>query len=224
MIHDHIEINPPGPVKKSIIWLHGLGADGNDFVPVVNALQLPANAGIRFVFPHAPVIPVTLNQGYKMRAWYDINGLSIEENLDHRVDADGIHASIDRINRLIAHEETLGTPTNQIILAGFSQGAVIALTCGLRHAKPLGGILALSGYLPLAEPLFQTAPIANKAVPIFMAHGTEDTIVPYSSGEIAYKLLKREGYHVEWHSYPMPHSVSPAEIKDISQWIQLNQQ
>jgi phospholipase/carboxylesterase len=211
-----IEIDQKMASTHSIIWLHGLGADGGDFVPIVPALQLPDNLGIRFVFPHAPVMPVTVNNGYQMRAWYDIYGM----NIDHRIDKTGMTQSIGLVEQLIENEVARGIPTNRIILAGFSQGAVIALLTGLRYAKPLAGILALSGYLPFADELLQQASNANRQVPIFIAHGNQDFIVPFALGEAAYLTLQQAGYPVEWHSYPIQHSVSENEIRDISHWLQ----
>jgi len=212
-----IEINPTNlPPKKSIIWLHGLGADGSDFVPIVSELGLPASLGIRFVFPNAPIMPVTINQGYEMRAWFDIYGLSIAA----KIDTAGIALSISQLELLIQHEESQGIETTNIILAGFSQGAVVALMTGLCYPKPLGGIMALSGYLPLADETLKKASAANRDIPIFIAHGTEDTIVPYTLGKATYAALMQAGYPASWHSYPMPHSVCADEVNDISQWIQ----
>ena len=211
-----IEINPAGQAEKCIIWLHGLGADGNDFVPIVPELHLPATMPVRFVFPHAPIMPVTINNGYKMRAWFDIYDIS----KNAKIDESGIADSVTTVAKLITRETARGIDTSDIILAGFSQGAVIALTTGLCYPQRLGGIIALSGYLPLADKVFARASQVNRDLPIFIAHGTEDPIVPFTHGKGTYMALKREGYPVTWHSYPMPHSVCAPEIKDISQWLQ----
>ncbi|SRR5579883_1621545 len=211
-----IEIDPAGPTQRTIIWLHGLGADGSDFVPVASELHLPAELGVRFVFPHAPIMPVTINNGYEMRAWFDIPAMAIHENIDEK----GIAKSVESLKLLIKRETSRGILTKHIILAGFSQGAMIALTAGLNYPDPLGGILALSGCLPLANKVFEKASAAHQHIPIFIGHGTEDTIVPYALGKATYVALKQRGYPVSWHSYPMPHSVSGEEIRDIRQWIQ----
>lgn len=209
-----IEINPSRSPVGTIIWLHGLGADGNDFVPMVSELNIPENLPLRFVFPNAPVIPVTINNGYQMRAWYDI----VSMNVDQHADQKGIDASVNQLQQLIAHEKNNGIPSEKIVLAGFSQGAVIALTTGLTLTERLGGILALSGYLPHAEQITQTA-TANHATPIFLAHGTEDTVVPYALGKLIHSVLQKQGFAVSWHSYTMPHSVCGQEIQDIQKWL-----
>jgi phospholipase/carboxylesterase len=212
----YVEINPTTPCQKTVIWLHGLGADGHDFVPIVSELQLPASTGIRFLFPHAPVMPVTLNNGYEMPAWFDIYDLA-RINV---VDENGIKKSIATVEALIAKEEARGISSNNIILAGFSQGAVIALITALGFTKPLGGVLALSGYLPMAEKVLQHATTVNRTLPIFVAHGTADSVLPFAFGEATYKALTQAGYQVDWHSYNMPHTVCPEEIRDISAWLQ----
>ncbi len=212
---DSIQINPTAAHKASIIWLHGLGADGNDFASIVPELHLSNDLGIRFVFPHAPMIPVTINGGYVMRAWYDIVSLDV----DKHADKNGIQQSVALLTQLIDHEVSLGIPTNKIIVAGFSQGAVVALTTGLTYAKQLGGILALSGYLPDATNVLTNAADANKTTPIFVGHGTQDTVVPYFLGQQTESALTTAGYTVAWHSYPMPHSVCMEEIDDIGRWI-----
>lgn len=210
-----LQINPPTTAKRSVIWLHGLGADGSDFIPIVPELRLPESLGIRFIFPHAPIMPVTLNHGYEMRAWYDIYGL----DRNAKIDTPGIAASVRRVEHLIEQEIKQGIPSDQIIVAGFSQGAVIALSTGLTFTQPLGGIIALSGYLPNAKFIIETASPANQTIPIFLAHGTEDTVVPYALGKAAYLTLEEAHYAVDWHSYVMGHSVCPQEINDISLWI-----
>jgi len=211
-----IEINPKTAPTHSIIWLHGLGADGHDFAPMVPELKLPSALSVRFVFPHAPLRPVTINNGYVMRAWYDI----VSMNMDQRVDKLGMDESVLNLRQLINNELDLGIPLNKIILAGFSQGSVIALMTGLGLEHALGGILFLSGYFPFAqETLSQMNPEVLKT-PIFIAHGTEDTVVPYQAGLGSMDLLKRAGFDVTWHSYKMGHSVCPQEIQDISVWMQ----
>ena len=212
---NYIEINPDTRAKCSVIWLHGLGADGSDFVPIVSELMLPESLGVRFIFPHAPIMPVTINQGYRMRAWFDIYDLAIAG----KIDGEGIARSVRTVETLIEREKESGIPTNKIILAGFSQGAVITLATGLRYADNLGGLLALSGYLPHAEELLLNASDANKSTPIFIAHGTEDPIVPYMLGEATYLALKQAHYPVSWHAYPMQHSVCAEEVIDISAWM-----
>lgn len=210
-----IEINPAKTPKNCIIWMHGLGADGHDFVPVVEQLNLPENLSIRFVFPHAPLRPVTINNGYTMRAWYDITSLS----LDQRIDQKGIVDSMMAIHTLIQQEVGRGIPSEKIILGGFSQGAVMSIAAGLSYSQRLGGILALSGYPPSTDSLFAQASTANRSTPIFLAHGTQDSVVPFFLGEMLKNLLDQHGYSVNWHSYPIAHSVSAEEIMDIKQWI-----
>jgi phospholipase/carboxylesterase len=204
------------PIEYSVIWLHGLGADGHDFVPIVSELRLPKELSVRFIFPHAPVMPVSVNNGYEMRAWYDITSLSI----DRQVDRTGIVRSVAAVELLIESEIESGVPAQHIFLAGFSQGAVIALNTGLKTTKRLAGIIALSGYLPFADEAIAAANPVNRDTPIYIAHGTQDPIVPFVLGETAATELQAAGYAVSWHSYPMAHSVCPTEIADISAWIQ----
>jgi len=205
--------NETGPSPRAaIIWLHGLGADGHDFEPIVPELEMPSVPAARFVFPHAPVQPVTINGGARMRAWYDVTN-------DGRQDATGIRASQARVEALIARECSRGIAPGAIVLAGFSQGGAIALHTGLRHPERLAGILALSTYLPLPDTLEKEAAQANRDVPIFMAHGTEDPLIPLSWAARSRDLLISLGYSVEWHEYPMPHSVCPEEIADVSRWL-----
>ncbi len=199
----------PSP-QHSVIWLHGLGADGNDFVPVAEALSLP---DMRFIFPHAPMRPVTLNGGYVMRAWYDIYALDLSSGEDR----EGIMASSDRIAKLIAREGERGIPAHHVFLAGFSQGGAVALFSGLSHAERLAGIIALSTYLPLAETI--KAHPANSKTPIFMAHGRDDEIIPFSAGIASKERLLNLGHELAWHDYEMGHSVCQQEIADISAWI-----
>lgn len=210
-----IEINPDQPAIGTVILLHGLGADGNDFVPLVKELHLPPNLPLRFVFPNAPLRPVTINNGYVMPAWYDI----ISMNIDQRADQNGMYESVAAINHFIDNEIKLGTPSQNIILAGFSQGAVIAMTCGIRLKQPLAGILAMSGYLPFADELVAEADDINRKIPIFMGHGTQDPIIPYNVGLSAFDVLKRAGFAVNWHSYAMAHSVCDKEVQEISAWL-----
>lgn len=209
-----IEINPKMEAKASVIWLHGLGADGNDFVPIVPELQL-TDLPVRFIFPNAPQIPVTINNGYIMRAWYDIVSMNVERHADEK----GIMNSVTLINDLITNEERRGIGAEKIILAGFSQGAVIALTTGLTYSKKLGGILALSGYLPRADQVFANASAANKSISIFLAHGMQDPIVPFMLGTITRDLLSQQNYNVNWHQYMMAHSVCAEEVRDIGGWM-----
>ena len=199
----------------SVIWLHGLGADGNDFAPIVPELVSPRWPALRFVFPHAPVRPVTVNGGMPMRAWYDILGF----DLLSRQDAAGIRASIAEVEALIAREQARGVPSERIVLAGFSQGGAVALAAGLRHAQRLAGIVALSTYLPLADTLAAERSAANAQVPIFWGHGTQDPVVALQRGLDSRDALEALGYAVQWHAYPMPHSVCAEEIADLRRWF-----
>jgi phospholipase/carboxylesterase len=201
-----------GTAEAAVIWLHGLGAAGHDFEPIVPELGLPATLRLRFVFPHAPVQPVTINGGLAMRAWYDITN-------DGRQDAAGIRASQQRVEALIEREKSRGVAPARIVLAGFSQGGAIALHTGLRHPERLAGILALSTYLPLADTLAAEAHPANREAPIFMAHGTEDSLIPLARARASRDALQALGYQVEWHEYPMPHSVCAEEIAHIGAWL-----
>jgi phospholipase/carboxylesterase len=205
-----------GPAPKgSVIWMHGLGADGWDFVPIVRELPLPEGLDLRFIFPHAPTRPVTINNGYVMRAWYDI----ALQDLARKPDERGIRESQAQVEALIAREKGRGVAADKIVLAGFSQGGAIALQAGLRHAESLAGIVALSTYLTLQDSLEREAATANKRTPIFMAHGTQDAIVPIDLAEASRKVLEARGYDVEWHGYPMPHSVCPEEVEHLGAWL-----
>ena len=204
----------PNP-SAAVIWLHGLGADGHDFAGLVPELDLSNCPPIRFVFPHAPSMPVTVNGGYVMPAWYDILG----PNLVSQQDAAGIQASERAIVALIAHEVARGIPAERIVLAGFSQGCAMALHTGLRLPQRLAGIMALSGYLPLADRLAAERHSANARTPVFMAHGTQDPVVVLARGEASRDALATLGQPVQWHSYPMPHSLHPREIADISAFL-----
>jgi phospholipase/carboxylesterase len=214
-----IEVETADKPDHAVIWLHGLGADGSDFVPVVTELGLPASLGIRFVFPHAPEIPVTCNGGYVMPAWYDI--LSLEKN-NRIIDEAGILASCTAVRRLIAREQQRGIPCEHIVLAGFSQGGAVAYTTALTHPEPLAGIVALSTYIPSQRLIPNAATSANRAIAIFSAHGTEDDVVSLEMGKQAKSFLDDAGYQTSWHEYSMPHSVCLAEIKDIGQWFRHN--
>ena len=199
----------------SVIWLHGLGADGNDFASIVPQLDLRGCPPIRFIFPHAPSMPVTINGGYVMPAWYDILGA----NLVDRQDAAGIQKSEKSIVALIEQEVARGIPYERIVLAGFSQGCAMALHTGLRLPHRLAGIMALSGYLPLAGQFVAERHTANAKTPVFMAHGTQDPVVILKRGEDSRDALKALGHPVQWHTYPMPHSVHPQEIKEIAAFL-----
>ena len=202
----------PSP-RAAIVWMHGLGADGHDFAPIVPELRVPVP--VRFVFPHAPMRAVTINFGAVMRAWYDVRGVGGER----REDADGVRASQARIEALIARERARGIAANRLVLAGFSQGGAMALHTGLRHPERLAGILALSCALPLGDTLEAEASPANRDVPIFMAHGTHDDMIPLARARGAHDVLVRLGFPVEWHQYPMPHAVCAEEIADVSAWL-----
>lgn len=201
--------------KFSVIWLHGLGADGNDFGPIVPELIARDWPAIRFVFPHARVRPISVNGGARMRAWYDITGFEIAQ----RQDEAGIRYSMTELEELIAREVERGIPSSRIFLAGFSQGAAMVLSGGLRHAQRLAGIIALSGYVPLADALATERSEENRGVPIFMAHGSVDPIVPQPLGMLGRDFLRNLGYGVDWHSYPMAHQVCAEEILDLRNWM-----
>jgi len=204
-----IEIETGKNPAACIIWMHGLGADGNDFVPIVRELDLPRVQ---------PMRPVTLNNGYVMRAWYDVSYGDLEGR-SRRPDEAGVRASHEAIGRLIARETGRGVATEKIVLAGFSQGGAMALHTGLRYPQRLAGMMALSTYLPLAEHLAHEAAPVNAGTPIFMAHGTDDPVVPYAMGAGSRELLGKMGYDVAWHEYPMQHSVCLEEVQDIAAWL-----
>jgi phospholipase/carboxylesterase len=207
----------PNP-QASVIWMHGLGADGNDFVPVVQELDLSGAPDIRFVFPHAPMQPVSINNGYVMRAWYDIKWGDLEGR-SKQADEKGVRASQAAIGQLIEREVASGIATAKIVLAGFSQGGAIALQTGLRYPKKLAGVMALSTYLPLAETFDKEATAANRRTPVFMAHGTQDGVVAYQMGARSRDLLVQHGFDVQWREYPMQHSLCIEEIYDIAAWL-----
>jgi len=211
-----ITLEPQGPPDASVIWLHGLGADGHDFEPIVRELGLTRGHGIRFVFPHAPVRAITINGGMEMRAWYDIS----DQGLERGVDESGIRKSAETIAALIESQVTAGIDSTRVVLAGFSQGGAIALHLGLRYHRRIAGILALSSYLPLAESLSLEAANMQDNLPIFIGHGTHDPLVPEKFGAQSAKMLEIAGYLVEYHTYPMEHAVCAEEIRDISSWIQ----
>jgi phospholipase/carboxylesterase len=210
-----IELETGAHPDASVVWLHGLGADGNDFVPIVEEMRLPSSLSLRFVFPHAPVRAVTLNNGFRMRAWYDI----VPGDLRNRVDISGVRTSQSQVEALMAREVERGVDARRIVLAGFSQGGAIALYAGLRHAQRLAGIVALSTYVVQPETLVAEASAANRDVPIFMAHGTADPMIPVALGEASRRALEAAGYAVEWHTYPMPHSVVWEEIEAVSAFL-----
>lgn len=205
-----------GEPEYCVIWLHGLGADGHDFLPIVPELKLPETPGIRFIFPHAPEQPVTINGGYVMRAWYDV----VSADLTAHQDQAGILRSAELIREVIEDQARQGISRNKIILAGFSQGGAMALHVGLRETRPLAGIMALSCYLPLANEMPVTKAENEDSFSIFMAHGDYDPIVPVQAGVMSREILAKLGYTVIWNEYPMEHSVCAEEITDISQWLQ----
>jgi phospholipase/carboxylesterase len=212
---DCVELEPGVPATASVIWLHGLGADGNDFVPIVPELRLPDSLPVRFVFPHAPVRPVTLNGGMRMRAWYDILGLDRAA----REDETGIRESQAQIEALIKRENARGVPSERIVLAGFSQGGAITLQTGLRYSEKLAGLMILSSYLALRDTLATEAAQANRTTPIFMAHGEFDYMLPLQLGSFSRDQLQQMGYAVDWHAYPMEHQVCAEEIRDVANWL-----
>ncbi len=205
---DPLVIEPPGAARACVIWLHGLGADGHDFEPVVPELGLPEGLGVRFVFPHAPVRPVTINGGYPMRAWFDLRSPDPEQ----APDLEGIAESVDRLKALVAAQEAAGIPRERLVLAGFSQGGVIALEAGLGMAPKPAGVMALSTWL--ARPLG-----SGEGLRVFQAHGDQDPVVPLAAALAARARLEALGAEVEWHQYPMAHAVHPAEIADMGRWL-----
>lgn len=210
-----VQIQPRSEVKAAVLWLHGLGADGHDFEPIVPELGIPDHLGVRFIFPHAPLRAVTINGGLRMRAWYDIKSLDLERHVE---EAD-IEISRQQLEAWIAELRSSGIASEKIILAGFSQGGAVALVSGLRHQEPLGGILALSCYHPFAQRIAETAAEANLGVPIFMAHGSFDPVVPFGLAEASVTHLRANGYKVSWHSYSMQHSLCAEELVDIAAWL-----
>ena len=211
-----IEIETAFNPRYAVIWLHGLGADGSDFVPIVPELGLEKSPGVRFIFPHAPYIPVTCNGGYVMRAWYDI--ISLEPH-SRRIDEAGIVESRATVRELIEREKGRGIPVDRIFLAGFSQGGAVACATALTHPEPLAGLIALSTYIPSAELVLREATPANRALPVFAGHGNGDDVVSPALGRAARDLLTQHGCAVEWHEYPMPHSLCMEEVEHIGRWL-----
>jgi phospholipase/carboxylesterase len=212
---DIIEAESGDNPTATILILHGLGADGNDFVPIAEELQLDKVGPVRFIFPHAPVMPVTINGGYRMRAWYDVFGFDADAPQDEA----GLRRSRTMVEALLAREKERGIPAHRIVLAGFSQGCAIVLLTGLRHAERLAGIAGLSGYLPLAQTTQAERTQANADTPIFLAHGMHDEVVALERGEASRDALQALGHPVEWHEYLMGHSVSPLEIAEFNDWL-----
>lgn len=212
---DCVEIETGSEPRFSVIWMHGLGADGNDFVPIVPELKLGELGPLRFIFPHAPIQPVTINNGMSMRAWYDI----YVADLVRREDEAGLRASQQAIEAIISREKARGIPAERIVLAGFSQGCAMALQTGLRHPEKLAGIIGLSGYLPLAASAQTERHPANQDTPIFLAHGTMDPVVAFERSQAALEALQTMGYQVTFKTYPMPHSVCLEEIQDIAAFM-----
>jgi phospholipase/carboxylesterase len=210
-----VRLEPAATADASVIWLHGLGADGHDFEPIVAELRLPSAHRVRFLFPHAPVRPISINAGMEMRGWYDIT----DQGLDRKIDESGIRESARAVQRLLDDEVAAGIDSRRIVLAGFSQGGAIALHLGVRYDHTLGGILALSTYLPLASSLAGEAAKSQQTTPILIAHGTHDPLVPEKLGNHAAETLRAAGYDVIYKTYPMEHAVSAAEIADIAVWL-----
>jgi phospholipase/carboxylesterase len=210
-----VTLVPQAPARASVVLLHGLGADGWDFVPIVNELGLPDSVPVRFVFPHAPVRPVTVNGGLEMRAWYDIRAFTPEG----RADAAGLAEASSRVAGYLRREAGSGMTASRVVLAGFSQGGAVALSAGLRYPERLAGLLAMSAYLPFPETLPGEESVANADVPILMCHGTEDPVVPLAMGQEARDVLESLGYGVEWREYPMQHQVCLEELADVARWL-----
>ncbi len=212
---DAIEHETGPEPEWAVVWLHGLGADGHDFAPIVPELLRPGWPALRFVFPHAPTRAVTINGGMRMRAWYDIRDM----DLANRADAEGVAESIAQVEALIAREEARGIPASRIILAGFSQGGAITLAAGIARETPLAGLVALSTYLPLGAASMAALTDAARRQPLFMAHGMHDPVVPYTGGKRSRDAMRDAGFEVEWRAYPMAHQVSAEEIADLSDWL-----
>ncbi len=209
-----LEIEPEQPATASVIWMHGLGADARDFYSVPSQLGLPVDLSVRYIFPDAPKIPVTINMGMIMRAWYDVTGMDRRDQDEKR-----IRQSAAWIDELVKRENERGVPTNHVVLAGFSQGGALALFAGVRYPEALAGVMCLSGYLLLDETLVKEASAANRKTSIFQAHGTDDPVVPYALGRGSCDLLKTEGFRVDWNEYPMGHSVCMEELQDVGRWL-----
>jgi phospholipase/carboxylesterase len=213
---ESVVLEPTTTADAAVIWLHGLGADGYDFVPIVQELRLPATMAVRFIFPHAAPRPVTINNGFVMRAWYDITSLGP----DRKEDDVGIRESATVVNQYVQQQSARGVESQRIVIAGFSQGGAIALQAGLRYPERIAGIMALSTYLPLRDAVAAEATQANRDVPILMCHGLRDDVVPATLGKASRDVLTSLGYQVEWQSYPMEHQVCMEEVLDISKWLQ----
>jgi len=212
---DTVEHDTGASPQWAVLWLHGLGADGNDFVPFVPEVTRPGWPAIRFVFPHAPVRAVTINNGARMRAWYDIRDF----DLANRADEQGVEESIAQVDALITREVERGIPASRLLLAGFSQGGAITLAAGMRRATPLAGLIGLSTYLPAATKSLAALQANATAQPVFMAHGMHDPVVPYAAGERSAELLRENGFTVDWHRYPMQHQVCAEEVRDLGNWM-----
>ena len=210
-----ILLEPTGPSRATVLWLHGLGADGGDFAPVAAELRMPRDLGLRFVFPHAPERPITVNGGLRMRAWYDVRGTDISHDEDEEV----FRESARRIHALLEGEAKSGIDSSRTVLAGFSQGGAVALYAGLRYPRPLAGLLALSAYLPLPDRLASEAAPQNRETPILMLHGQLDPVVPLSLAQRSRRRLQELDYRVEWRDYSMPHTVCPQELFEIRAWL-----
>ncbi len=212
---DSIEINTSANPEVAVIWMHGLGDSGEGWAPIVNELDLAGMPGIRFVFPHANMMPVTINGGYVMRSWYDI----VHTDLGRQEDEKGLRESQALVEALIAREKARGIPASRIVLGGFSQGCAMTLQAGLRHPEKLAGLMCLSGYLPLADKVAAERSAANQDTPIFMVHGTMDPVIPISRATASRDVLAKLGYKVEWHDYPMQHSACAEEVQHVSAWL-----
>lgn len=217
---ESIEHETGASPQWAVLWLHGLGADGHDFVPMVPEVVRREWPAIRFVFPHAPVRAVTINNGARMRAWYDIRSFDFNSNdLANRADEQGVEESIAQVDALIAREVGRGIPASRLLLAGFSQGGAITLAAGMRRAEPLAGLIGLSTYLPAAQGSLAALHANAPSQPVFMAHGLHDPVVPYAAGERSAALLREHGFDVQWHRYPMQHQVCAEEIRDLGDWM-----
>ena len=216
---DHIELVTGPEPKGTIIWMHGLGADCWDFVSIVKELGLPDDLPLRFIFPQAPTRAISINNGQRMPGWYDITLSELQDGAARKADESGVRESQGFINALIAREATRGIASDKIVVAGFSQGGAIALQTGLRHPQPLAGVMALSTYLPLENSLATERTLANANIPILMAHGTQDPLVPVTLARLSKGKIEAQGYQVQWHEYPMQHSVCMEEVDDIGRWL-----
>ncbi|MRV73328.1 carboxylesterase [Duganella sp. FT92W] len=212
---DSIEINTSANPELAVIWMHGLGDSGEGWAPIVNELDLAGLPGIRFVFPHANMMPVTINGGYTMRSWYDI----VHTDLGRQEDEKGLRESQVLVEALIAREIARGIPASRIVLGGFSQGCAMTLQTGLRYPEKLAGLMCLSGYVPMADKVAAERSAANQDTPIFMVHGTMDPVIPISRATASRDLLAQLGYKIEWHDYPMQHSACAEEVQHISAWL-----